>query len=300
MPDVIVGVDAGGTSTIAAVSSGGVIRTHEGPAANASSRGTESAAQIIADTIVGVLDGALPDVIFVGAAGASRAVVARAIEETLKSRFARARVSVRDDAYIALRSGVPYGDGAVLIAGTGSIAFAERAGESFRSGGYGYLLGDEGSGFSIGGASLKTLMRVYDGRTPRDAFVDAIESELGVSRASDVLDAIYGEAHPVTRIAALATLALQAADAGERSAIKIVQTAALDLADLLKAAIRKADLGGSSAPIVFAGGLLRRNSVLTYLLETRLQNDFPHMEIRKNHGEPYSGALAAAETLAHA
>ncbi|MGZ3507109.1 MAG: BadF/BadG/BcrA/BcrD ATPase family protein [Vulcanimicrobiaceae bacterium] len=296
---VTVGVDAGGTSTVAALARDGkFVRTHEGPAANASSRGIERASETIAQAVLAVLDGASPSAIVVGAAGAARDQVARGIEQALQARFRHARVCVRNDASIALRAVVPEGDGIVLIAGTGSIAYAERGAESFRSGGFGYLLGDEGSGFAIGQAAIKILLRSYDGRVPRDAFIESIERELRIAGALEALQQIYADPHPVARIASLAPLVLDAANSGDRAATKILQTAALELAELVRAVVRSAALGGSSAPIVFAGGLLRRNSMLTYLLETRLQNDFPHMPIRKDAIEPYVGALHAADRLA--
>ncbi|MBV9270125.1 MAG: hypothetical protein JO165_03465, partial [Candidatus Eremiobacteraeota bacterium] len=136
MPRVAVGVDAGGSSTVAALAlDGSFVRAIEGPAANASSAGIACASETIADTVLSALDGAQPHALFVGAAGAGRADVASGIQETLQGRFPSTRIEVRDDAYIALRAVVPSGDGVVLIAGTGSIAYAEHAGESFRAGG---------------------------------------------------------------------------------------------------------------------------------------------------------------------
>ena len=76
-----------------------------------------------------------------------------------------------------------------------------------------------------------------------------------------------------------------------------MQLAAAELTELVKAVIKLADLTGSSAPIAFAGGLLGASSLLTYLIETRLLNDFPAMPILKDNPEPYTGALGAAERL---
>lgn len=298
MPRITVGVDAGGTSTVAALANDGeFVRSVAGPAANASSAGIAYAAQTIADTVLLALDGAHPHALFVGAAGAGRAQVASELKDVLQARFPESRIDVRDDAYIALRAVVPQGDGVVLISGTGSIAYAERGSESFRAGGYGYLLGDEGSGYSIGAAALKQLLRSFDGRAPRDAFLDRVASSLGVRDTFDVLAAIYGDERPVSRLASLAPVVLEAANSGDRSANKIVQGAALELADLVKTVVKRAQLAGGSAPIVFAGGLLQANSLLTYLLETRLSNDLPSMPIRKEPAEPYLGALAAADAL---
>lgn len=298
MPRITVGVDAGGTSTVAALASDGeFVRSVQGPPANASSAGIARAGETIAGTVALALDGAEPHALFVGAAGAGRPEVAESLKDALQARFPSSRIGVRDDAYIALRAVVPQGDGVVLVCGTGSIAYAERAGESFRAGGYGYLLGDEGSGYAIGAAALKALLRSYDGRVPRDAFLEEVERAVQAHDVYGVLASVYGDERPVARLAALAPLVLEAANRGERSANKIVQGAALELADLLKGVVKRSQLAGSSAPIVFAGGLLRRNSLLTFLLESRISNDLPSMPIRKEDVEPYVGALAAADAL---
>lgn len=298
MPRLVVGVDAGGTSTVAALSQdGNLLRTREGVAANPSSRGIEAASDTIAQTITSALDGAIPQAIFVGAAGAGREQVAQLIEETLRSRFPAARITVRDDACIALRAAVSSGDGLVLIAGTGSVAYAERDGVGYRAGGYGYLLGDEGSGFAIGSAAIRMLLRSYDERAPRDEFTEEIAARLEAQNAMDVLAAVYGNPNAVTLIASLAPVVLNAGGRGDRSANKILQTAALELAETVRTLAKRAQLTGTEAPIVFAGGLLRSNSLLTYLLETRLRNELPSMPICKDDVEPYVGALAEAEKL---
>ena len=298
MSRIVVGVDAGGTSTLAALAEDGrLLRTHEGLAANSSSRGVEAASDTIAQTITAALDGGIPAAIFVGAAGAGREEVARSIEDALGSRFPGARIAVRDDACIALRAVVPSGDGLVLIAGTGSATYAEHDGVGYRAGGYGYLLGDEGSGFAIGSSAIRLLLRAYDERGPRDAFTEEIAARLEATCAMDVLARVYGNPYAVTLIASLAPVVLELANGGDRSANKILQTAALELADTVRSLAKRSGLIDTDAPIVFAGGLLRENSLLTYLLETRLRNELPSMPIHKEHVEPYVGALAEAEKL---
>lgn len=298
MPRITVGVDAGGSKTAAVYAvDGKPVRVWVAGAANASVRGTEAASVTIGESIEQALDGAIPAAIFVGAAGAGREDVADGIRSALESRFTGARVEVRDDAYIALRAAIPEGDGVVLIAGTGSIAYAEHGGETYRCGGYGYLIGDEGSGFAIGAAGVKHLMRAYDGRVPRDALTEELERRLGSAGAVDVLGQVYRAPHPVGLLAEIASIVLDVANRGERSAQRIVQSASQELADLVKSVIKIAGLAGTQAPIALSGGLLGGNSLLTYLLETRLLNDFPNMPIRKENPESYLGALALAEKL---
>ncbi len=298
MPRIAVGVDAGGTKTAVVYSvDGETVRVDTHEAVHASVKGTEAAANAIATAIESTTDGAIPHAIFVGAAGAGREDVADGIRSALQSRFGSAKVDVRDDAYIALRAAIPEGDGVVLIAGTGSITYAQKGADGYRCGGYGYLIGDDGSGFAIGAAAVKHLLKAYDGRVPRDAFVEAVESHLSVQTLTDVLERVYRSATPVGTIAGVAPLVLQMAQSSERVATKIVQTAALELFDLLKSVIKLAGLTGSEAPIAFAGGLLSANSLLTYLLEMRVLNEFTTMPIRKDNPEPCVGALAEAERL---
>jgi N-acetylglucosamine kinase-like BadF-type ATPase len=132
---------------------------------------------------------------------------------------------------------------------------------------------------------------------PRDRLVEALESELNARDLESVLDRVYHSSHPVGTIASVARVVLDLAQSDERSASKIVQTAALALADLIKSVIRRAGLQGAAAPIVLAGGLLQSNNLLTYLVETRLLNEHPQMPVSKSSAEPCLGALLEAQRL---
>lgn len=298
MRAIAVGVDAGGTSTKASASRDGeTYGSARGEAANASAIGFERASAAIACVIEEALQGERPQAICVGAAGAGRAEAARAFEAALQERFPDARINVCDDARIALRAAVPVGDGIVLISGTGSIAYGEFGSTALRAGGYGYLVGDEGSGFAIGSAAVRLLLRSYDGRSVADAFTAALASHLGATCANDVLERVYRSEHPVRTLAGLAPMVIESANAGERAANKILQAAALDLSELVKSLLRSADAGRAELPVVFAGGLLRENSLLTYLLETRLANEHPFLHAVKGAPAPQFGALAIAQRM---
>ena len=299
MKGIAVGVDAGGTSTRAAMSRDGVFEmVHEAGGASASALGIEEAANRIAAAIVAATRGEMPDALYVGAAGAGRAGVPEKLEALLGARFRGARIGVGDDASIVLRAVARQGPGMVLVAGTGSIAYAENAtGERFRAGGYGYLLGDEGSGFAIGLAAARQLTRVFDGRTPPDELSTEVQRLLEAGTQAELFDRIYGRAAPVPAIAALAKHVIALAGSGVRSANKIVQSAALELSELVKTVAKKAALQHDAVPLVLAGGLLKENSVLTFLLETRLQADLPGAEILKRGADAYRGALNAAEAM---
>jgi N-acetylglucosamine kinase-like BadF-type ATPase len=293
---ICVGVDAGGTSTVAALSQDGTfLRESRGAGANATTLGVDDAADIIITTIRAVLNGAAPDSIYVGAAGAGRARIAGELRELIGVAFRGARIAVGDDAAIALRAAVPGGEGAVLIAGTGSTAYAEYRGRAQRAGGLGYLAGDEGSAFWIGMQAVKLYGRVLDGRAARDETTDVVARALAAPDRESYVAALYDTVPDPATIAALAPSIIAFAGKGNRASTKIVQAAAQELGDLVKAALRAVDLLESSPHVAFAGGLLRENSLLTFLLETRLTADIPGVAIVKGGDEAVRGALRLAE-----
>jgi N-acetylglucosamine kinase-like BadF-type ATPase len=96
-------------------------------------------------------------------------------------------------------------------------------------------------------------------------------------------------------IAALAPSIIAFAGKGNRAATKIVQQAALELGDLLKAALRAAGLIEASPQIALAGGLFTENSLLSFLLGTRLNADLAGATVVKSVDPPVLGALRLAE-----
>jgi len=297
---IAVGVDAGGTATLAIACRDGVEsgRGCAGPA-NATSHGIDAAARTIARAVAEAVGDADAFTLFVGAAGAGRDLVAHALEESLRTLLPRARtVRVEDDARIALRAAILEGPGVALIAGTGSIAYAENGERRVRVGGAGWLLSDEGSGFAIGLAALRSAVRDFDGRMRADEVTEFAAKAFGARDRDALLAAVYDASLPnVARIAELAAGIIALASEGSRSATKIVQGAASDLGSLACAAAKQADLAESSPTIALSGGLLRENSLLTFVLHTRLQADLPGATIVRGEEEPASAALRFACSL---
>lgn len=293
---ICVGVDAGGTSTAVAVSRDGAFAGEaRGKPANATTIGIDDAGDAIVTAIREALRGERPDAIHVGAAGAGRVRVRDGLRELLESAFPQARVAVGGDAAIALRAAIPDVDGAVLIAGTGSVAYAERGESAALVGGLGFLAGDEGSAYWIGMQAVMLYGRVLDGRARRDETSDLVARALDAPDRERYLAALYDAAPKPAAIAALAPSIVAFAGKGNRASTKIVQQAAQELAELVKAALRATELLQASPHVAFAGGLLRENSLLTFLIETRLQGDVPGIAIVKNGDDPARGALRLAE-----
>lgn len=298
---VVVGVDAGGTSTRALAERDGIegaLVVESG--ANVRFVGVEGATSTIGRAVERALNGTKLDAMHVGMAGGGAEATREALRTGLQQRFPGAKVDISDDAHIVLRAGAPEGNAVALMSGTGSIVCADIDGTYFRCGGYGYLIGDEGSAYAMGKAAINLTLRVYDGRVAMESLFERIEEHLGAHGTQAILDAVYLAAEPIQVTAALAPLVLRAAADGERSATKIVQGAALDLFDLVKSIVRLAQIGDREIPLVLSGGSFAQNSLLTYLLETRIASEYPHLVVTKDAPRPIYGAIALARQLATA
>ncbi|GAC1532862.1 MAG: hypothetical protein NVS2B8_21810 [Vulcanimicrobiaceae bacterium] len=147
-------------------------------------------------------------------------------------------------------------------------------------------------------AAIRAFVRVCDGRARDDETTALAARTLGASDRASLLASMYDAPVDVARIAALAPAVIAFAGKGNRTSTKIVQTAAGDLAELVRAAVAQAQLADASPTIAFAGGLLRENSLLTFLLETRVTNETPGCHVVRLREAPESVALAMARALA--
>lgn len=288
---LVVGVDAGGSGVDAVALEDATVvgRGSAGPA-NLRTVGVETAAAEIVRAVGQAVEMAHADsearnwiaAVYVGAAGAGAPAAAAALREALREVWRNCGADVRttvveDDTRIALRSAIPKGPGIVLIAGTGSVAYAESGAERFRVGGGGYLLGDEGSGFAIGLAAARYLLRFYDGRELAGAMSRALERNLGVTSREELLEIVYGASPAigpdVARVASLAKEVLALAADGEVRASAIVEEAAGELCVLAVHASERLRL--VEPRIALAGGLLSSDTPLTRLVQASLNAALP-------------------------
>jgi len=146
--------------------------------------------------------------------------------------------------------------GIALIAGTGSIALGRDAhGTVTRTGGWGYIMGDEGSGYTIGRRCLQAVSRAVDGRGRRTALVGLLLKHWNLTDAGDIIGQVYPDRGKAV-IANLSALVFSAARAGDEIASEIVQNAANELA-LAAVTVRNAlDLPGEEVSLALGGGLL--------------------------------------------
>jgi glucosamine kinase len=162
--------------------------------------------------------------------------------------FTAQDILVTHDAKIALAGATAGTPGIVVIAGTGSIAFGENEqSETARAGGWGYIFGDEGGGFDIVRQALRAILGEHEGWGPRTALTPALLEASGTSDANETLHLFYTPDWPRSRVAALAPVVDQIAEAGDPVALDIMNRAALQLAMLAGTVRRQLWSNGAAA-----------------------------------------------------
>jgi N-acetylglucosamine kinase-like BadF-type ATPase len=168
------------------------------------------------------------------------------------------RLILTTDAAIALAGGTPSGRGIIVIAGTGSMAFARnQAGETARAGGWGYLFGDEGSAFDIARQALRAALRVEEGWGPGTVLRKKLLEAGVAANANELMHRFYAPDWPRDRIATLAPLVDAAAEAGDNVAAEILQYAALQLATLASVVRPLVCRAEETTAVAFSGGVFR-------------------------------------------
>ena len=188
-------------------------------------------------------------------------------QEILAGILRARRLIVTNDAVIALAGATESGQGIITIGGTGSIAFGRNAeGRCARAGGWGYIFGDEGSGFDIARQATRAVLRADEGWGPGTRLREILLEATGTSSANELLHLFYTDEWPRSRVARLARLVDAAAADSEPVALEIIYGAAQQLA--LQAAAVRNQLWQEGEPVrvAYIGGVFEST-----LLRARFQ-----------------------------
>ncbi|PWW03178.1 N-acetylglucosamine kinase-like BadF-type ATPase [Paenibacillus cellulosilyticus] len=258
-----IGIDGGGSKTCCVVgdASGQVIHAGYGGATNVKSSSRAETEDVLLHLLEDTLarcGASMGNVrgLSLCLAGGHRPSDKAAMKQFMVPYFSpETRIDVQSDATAAWAAGTWGQPGIVLIAGTGSIAYGRLSpeGREERAGGWGYLLGDEGSGFELSRKALQAVLRHYDGRGPATVMTEAVLARLGLNQPEELIDWLYG--HPAMRreLAALSDIVMDAAGNGDHVGETIVADAVGELTEQVRA-VRKR-LGDDNLPVITAGGL---------------------------------------------
>jgi N-acetylglucosamine kinase-like BadF-type ATPase len=256
----VLGIDVGGTKTVCllATEDGTIVAGAREQGANLQGAGELALEKVLHSAMERALagHGVLPSAICLGIAGVDRAGD-EAVVRAIMSRIGyKAKILVVNDALIALQAGVGEAPGIVIVSGTGSIAYGRnRRGEASRAGGWGYVLGDEGSGYWIGRLALRAVVRHADGRGRETSLTPRLLKHFGVGRAADLIHKIYHERVTPGAIGAVAHYVQQAREEGDAVAAGILTRAADELITAAAAVMKRLELGDTAFSFVLAGGM---------------------------------------------
>lgn len=301
MQSLVVGVDGGGTKTRALLADGKGKQLGEATGAGSTVKPQEAerSAGVIAGVVRDLLEEAgktdvKPRVLFVGVAGVGRPSEREALHEALSSHDLAEELVIDTDFSVALTDAFAEGPGVLVIAGTGSSAFARGpAGATARCGGWGPIIGDEGSGSWIGRRALSVVAAAADGREPETALTGAILTAAEVSETSELIR-WAANATPAT-LATLAPVVISVADAGDLRANSIVSMAVEELALHVRALARQLFSDErASVPVALTGGLMKKGSSFRKRLEHRLKTAVPGAQIHAGEIDAARGAVQGA------
>lgn len=299
-----IGVDAGGTKTEAVLGAVDDLRLdsplgtgRSGPG-NLRAVGFDIATQQILQAISAAFDDAdVPPhrvrVLCLCVAGAGRASEREQLREWAETRNLATSIIITTDAEPLLAVASPSGVGIALISGTGSLAWGRNSsGVTARTGGWGYLFGDEGSGYAVALAGLRAVAQAADGRSPATALTDRMLTCLNVNEPSELIPRIYGGNFSRQQIAALAPVVFDAA-ADDPTARQIIAHAAHQLAQMVATLASRLEFTDGNYPLAVTGGVLVHQSEFREAILNQLNRSPGSASIVS---QPALGALAIARS----
>lgn len=299
----VLGIDAGGSKTVALVTdaNGAVVGEGRAGGANLQTEGELQVEKVLHEVIERAMNGRYtpPEAVCLGMAGVDREDDGRLIRDIMRRLGFRQNTLIVNDALIALVAGAGANPGVVVISGTGSIAFGvSHRGLAARAGGWGPTLGDEGSGYWIGRRALEAVVRDVDGRGPKTALTERVLEFFSLSRPDLLVSEIYHQPHGRRAIASLAPEVDRARLEGDLVAGEIMTDAANELATAAGSVITRLDMRGEQFPILLAGGMLKRSEWLAAEVLRRMAEVAPRSEVLPLTEEPVIGAVRLATAAA--
>jgi len=288
MNELILGVDGGGSKTVAllAGANGQVIGRGQSGSANYLSVGRTAAQAAVIEAIKAAYQNAgLPfqpaEALCLGMAGVNLAEDPDWARHWALSEKLSRRVIVTDDLELTLVAGTPQGWGIGVISGTGAVVTAKTAdGRKGRAGGWGYILGDEGSGYAIGMDALRAVTRAADLNAPPTLLTDLILKEWGLAAVEDLFKRLYIDGGSRREIACLSRQVAEAAAGGDAVAREILAETGEALGRLVTAVVRQLKFE-QDIPCSLVGGVITNIPIVSAtMIETANKNQITLKPIR--------------------
>lgn len=259
-----VGIDGGGTTSDYCLMTEGfdIIKEGVNGATNINSHGRQAVKNHLDKGLTDLLAGQNIDknqvMVTLSSAGVDRPEDKKPYEDILED-LGFIHCLITNDAEAALSAGSQGRDGMIVIAGTGSIVFSKRVNVLQRVGGWGHLLGDQGSAYKIAMTALEKILQDADGYGEKTVVEALILKAIGGTCVEDLIPYVYTESFKKDKLAGLAKYVDQGAMQGDCVAIDIIESQARALADQVKALYKKAFEGEGPVPLVLNGSVLKKS-----------------------------------------
>lgn len=298
--ELLIGVDGGGSKTRALAAGADLVVRGEAETGSSNLQvvGLDGAGAAVAAAVEGALaaagaPGTRPAAVCLALAGAGRPAQRAVLAGWAAAHFAGLPVALVSDLEPVLAAGTPAGWGVALVAGTGSSCLARApGGEPVRVGGWGYLLGDEGSGYDLARRALRLATQTADGRAEAHGVLRAALDHYGLAEPDGLVARVYGRDSAPTAIASLARPVLALAAAGDAHARALLDESATALALIATTAARR--VGLARAPVALAGGLFGAGGGLRERVAGLLA---PALAPARYVADPARGTLVLARRL---
>lgn len=294
----LIGIDGGGTrTTLALADAAGVeIVRRTGPAGLVDPRRPAVTAEMLTEMVREAYDAAGVEgpaaALCAGLAGVGNRAEREVVEMVLVRAGIAERVAIRPDGETALAGAFGGGAGILVISGTGSVAHGRAEdGRVERCGGWGMVVGDEGSGYAVGRAALRAALQAVDGRGPATGLLETLLEVLGLS-TPDAVPPWAGRAEK-SEIASLAVYALRLSGSGDAVATGIVRAAAAALAAHVSALAGRLEPWSRPVPVVLHGGVASDPA-----FERHIRNELDRLDLALEIQAAASDAVAGAIQLA--
>jgi glucosamine kinase len=294
------GIDAGGTKTIAAISDG---RAITGRAAAGTIKikkvGPEQARRTLENVLTTAFTQAQikPQDIVASCIGVAGAGLSEVVEWTTRNmqQLVPGKVKVVGDSDIAHEAAFSGGAGVLVIAGTGSIAFGRNdRGTTARAGGWGPAISDEGSGYWIGRKAVANAMKAFD--SGRNTMLMGKIMEGWRAGTRDAVVSIANSSPPPD-FSALVPHIVECAEGGDGIAQEILTEAGMELAQLAKFVVRRLREGNVLPGIAVCGGVFKHAALVRQTFFNSLRAEWPQIAINPEPVDPIYGAIALAIKL---
>ena len=268
--DYYIAIDGGGTKTefVLFKADGTVVLTAMYGTSNPNSCGVENTFAVLKKGLDHILAfKKLPKRIFAGIAGSGVGNYKETIRLLLKKNYPLCKINVDSDIKNIIGLARENKKCIAAIMGTGTVVYGWNGVSLKRVGGWGYLFGDEGSGYDIGREVLVAAYNYADGLSPLSEVARLVEIKLG-GPVTDYTPKIYSEGR--SYIASFCHIAFEAMKAGDKLAEEIITKSAARFARLINHIYRLGEYGNR---VIISGGLAMHSEILSKLVEKELDSE---------------------------